>query len=115
MADDALASAVLGASEVALFENLYAAYARMARDTARAFLADTELAADAVHNGYLEILRQILAGRRWQTPDEARAAVYRNVRWASLTLCDASGSSAVHCRSALMTAPLPSQRPAAPS
>src|SRR5258706_3580111 len=86
MPNDELASAILGGPEIAVFENLYAAYAGIAHDTARGFVGDPELAADVVHSAYLEILRQVLAGRRWDTPEEARAAVYRNVRWASLTL-----------------------------
>jgi RNA polymerase sigma factor (sigma-70 family) len=81
---DHLASAILGPGEVALFENVYAAYAAEARALALAFLGDRELAEDAVHGAYLEILRLLLAGPPWTDPTEGRAAVLRHTRWAAL-------------------------------
>jgi RNA polymerase sigma factor (sigma-70 family) len=84
--DDRLASAILGATELALFENAYAAYSAEAQRTALGFLADPELALDAVHNAFLEILRRLLNGARWSDPAEARAVVLRNTRWAALNI-----------------------------
>jgi RNA polymerase sigma factor (sigma-70 family) len=81
---NSLAAAILGTSEVTLFENLYIAYAPEARKVAQAILGDAELAADAVHNGFLEMLRYLLAGRRWYDPADARGLALRNVRWAAL-------------------------------
>jgi RNA polymerase sigma-70 factor (ECF subfamily) len=81
-----LEAAILGASEVALFDNLYLAYAGDARRIARAILRDSELAADAVHTGFLEMLRYVLGGRRWADPGDARSMVLRNVRWAALNI-----------------------------
>lgn len=81
---DGLAAAILGAPEVVLFENLYVAHAAEARRIARAILGDVELAADAVHAGFLEMLRYVVAGRRWHDPGDARGVVLRNVRWAAL-------------------------------
>ena len=85
-ADDRLVSAILGSAELALFENAYAAYAEEARRTALAFLGDVQLAADAVHNAYLEVLRYLVRGGRWSEPAEARTVVLRNTRWAALKL-----------------------------
>jgi RNA polymerase sigma factor (sigma-70 family) len=82
-ADD-LAPAVLGPVEVALFENLYSAYHTDAQRLATRFLSDPERAADAVHTAYLEILRYLLAGRRWYDAGDARSVVLRNTRWAAL-------------------------------
>jgi RNA polymerase sigma factor (sigma-70 family) len=81
---DDLAAAVLGPVEVEIFENLYAAYADDARRAAYGLLHDRELAADAAHTAFVELLRAILAGRRWYEPAEARAAVLRNTAWAAL-------------------------------
>jgi len=81
---DRLASAILGPGEVALFENVYAAHAAEARALALAFLGDRDLAEDAVHGAYLEILRLLLADPPWTDPAEARAAVLRHTRWAAL-------------------------------
>jgi RNA polymerase sigma factor (sigma-70 family) len=83
---DALTAAVLGASQVVLFENLYVAYAGEARRLAGGILEDGQLAADAVHSAYLEILRYVLGGGRWDGPSEARAVVLRNTRWAALKI-----------------------------
>jgi RNA polymerase sigma-70 factor (ECF subfamily) len=85
-ADDRLASTILGEAEVALFENAYAAYSGEARHMALAFLGDTQLASDAVHNAYLEILRWLVTGGRWADAAEARAVVLRNTRWAALKM-----------------------------
>jgi RNA polymerase sigma factor (sigma-70 family) len=81
---DDLANAVLGPVAVEIFENLYAAYADDARRMAYALLHDRELAADAAQAAFLELLRYILAGKRWYEPAEARAAVLRNTNWAAL-------------------------------
>jgi RNA polymerase sigma factor (sigma-70 family) len=83
---DALAEAILGPAEVQIFENLYAAYADDARRVAYGLLRDQELAADAAHTAFLELLRYILAGKRWHEPAEARAAVLRNTNWAALKI-----------------------------
>src|SRR5581483_6755857 len=79
-----LAAAIIGAPEVAVFESLYAAHAGEARRLAAAILGDSELAADAVHAGFLEMLRYIVSGKRWHDADAARSVVMRNVRWAAL-------------------------------
>src|SRR5258708_15247433 len=83
---DDLARAIFGPNEVEIFENLYAAYADQAGRAAQAILHDPELAADAAHAAYLELLRHIIAGHRWRDPNQARAAVLRNVRWAALKM-----------------------------
>jgi RNA polymerase sigma factor (sigma-70 family) len=84
--DDELVNAVLGPAEVDFFENLYAAYADDARRAAYGLLHDPDLAADAAHTAFLELLRYILAGKRWYEPAEARAAVLRNTNWAALNV-----------------------------
>src|SRR5579884_2037615 len=81
---DGLAAAIIGAPEIAAFENLYVAHAAEARRLAGAILGDPELAADAVHAGFLEMLRYVVSGRRWHDPGDARGVVLRNVRWAAL-------------------------------
>jgi RNA polymerase sigma factor (sigma-70 family) len=81
-----LAAAVLGASEVTIFENLYVAHAAEARSTALAILGDPQLASDAVHSGFLEMLRYLIGGHRWYEPADARHMVLRNVRWAALKI-----------------------------
>jgi RNA polymerase sigma factor (sigma-70 family) len=83
---DQLSHAVLGPGIVEIFENLYSAYAADARRAAYAVLQDADLAADAAHSGFLELLRYVLAGKRWYEPAEARAAVVRNSRWAALKM-----------------------------
>src|SRR5258706_15398680 len=83
---DDLAHAILGPVEVEIFENLYAAYAEDARRAAFRILHDRELAADATHAAYVELLRHVLAGRRWYEPADARAAVLRNTNWAALKM-----------------------------
>ena len=82
--ENGLTAAILGATETALFENLYSAYAAEACRMALAMLGDAGLAADAVHTAFLEILRMLLSGKRWYDPATARAAVLRNSRWAAL-------------------------------
>jgi RNA polymerase sigma factor (sigma-70 family) len=83
---DPLAAAILGASALTLFENLYVAYAREGKRTGLAILRDAHLADDAVHTAFLEILRWLMAGHRWSDANEARAVVLRNVRWAALNV-----------------------------
>ena len=98
-----LVAAILGTAEVTLFENLYIAYAGEARGIARSILGDSELAADAVHNGFLEMLRYLVAGRRWLGPAEARGMALRNVRWAALS----ARRTRVRAQRLLERAPLP--------
>jgi RNA polymerase sigma-70 factor (ECF subfamily) len=81
---DGLASAILGSPELGIFENLYAAYAAEAQKTAMRMVdGDPDMAADAVHAAYLQLLRRLLGGERWYDPARARAAVLRNTRWAA--------------------------------
>jgi DNA-directed RNA polymerase specialized sigma24 family protein len=80
MTDDELARAVIGADELAAFERAYVMHADEARRLALAFIGDSQLAADAVHSAFLEILRHIIHGGRWRNDDEARASVLRNAR-----------------------------------
>jgi DNA-directed RNA polymerase specialized sigma24 family protein len=85
-ATEGLAAVILGPSELALFENLYSAYAERARRAAMGVVHDVDLAADAVHTAFLEMLRWVVAGGRWHDPAEAEATVVRNTHWAALNL-----------------------------
>jgi len=79
-----LTTAILGGVEVALLEQLYVAHHDEARRLATAITSDASLAEDAVQAAYLEILKCLLAGRRWYALDSARSVVLRNTRWAAL-------------------------------
>jgi RNA polymerase sigma-70 factor, ECF subfamily len=84
--NDELAEAVLGRDVVALFENAYAAYAGEAHRAALRVLRDPDLADDAVHAAFVELLRYVLAGKRWYDPGDARRAILRNAHWAALKI-----------------------------
>jgi RNA polymerase sigma factor (sigma-70 family) len=79
-----LTTAILGGVEVALFEQLYVAHKDEARRLAAAITSDASLAEDAVQAAFLEILKYLLAGRRWYALETARSVVLRNTRWAAL-------------------------------
>ena len=96
MTSDELARAVLGPVELELFENAYAAYAAEAQVAATRLVGDRVLAVDAVHDAYLQILRELLGGRRWYEPAAARSTVLRHVRWASLKLLRARSRRREH-------------------
>src|SRR5258708_18735336 len=81
-----LAHVVLGPIVVEIFENLYSAYAEDARRVAYSVLRDRELAADAAHIGFVELLRYILSGKRWFDSAEARAAGLRRSKWTALKM-----------------------------